>query len=160
MGLLGYTFSDVYIYIYIYIYIRLKIKPTQSVIIRSLSWHISVLSSTGIELTTLIHCSTNHLALCPAPKPKATQRHPLYICMTYHRVSTWSNTTCATNKTGTAYPSFAQEYTLEFLVGFVLHDLSWLTISEIKISSMTCLSILETGWQMNRICIDNGRIVL
>jgi hypothetical protein len=45
-------------------------------------------------------------------------------------------------------------------VGFVLHDLSWLTISEIKISSMTFLDILETGWQMNRICIDNGRIVL
>jgi hypothetical protein len=122
------------------------------------SWHISVLSSTGFELTTLIHCKTNHLALCPAPK--ATRRHPLYIYMTYHRVCTWSNTTCATNKTGTAYPSFAQEYTPDFLVGFVLHDLSWLTISEIKISSITCLNILETGWQMNRICIANGRIVL
>ena len=26
-----------------------------------------VLLSTGFELTPLIHCSTNHLALCPAP---------------------------------------------------------------------------------------------
>ena len=48
------------------IYIRLKIKPN-SVRIRSLSWQIFVLPSTGFELTPLIHCSTNRLALCPAP---------------------------------------------------------------------------------------------
>jgi hypothetical protein len=40
---------------------------TNSVRIRSLSWQICVLPSTGLELTPLIHCSTNHLALCPAP---------------------------------------------------------------------------------------------
>ena len=47
-------------------YIRLKIKPN-SVRIRSLSCQICVLPSTGFELTPLIHCSTNRLALCPAP---------------------------------------------------------------------------------------------
>ena len=54
-----------YIYIYIYI-IRLKIKPN-SVRIRFLSCQIFVLPSTRFELTPLIHCSTNRLALCPAP---------------------------------------------------------------------------------------------
>jgi hypothetical protein len=52
--------------LYIYIYIRLKIKPN-SVRIRFLSCQIFVLPSTGFELTPLIHCSTNRLALCPAP---------------------------------------------------------------------------------------------
>jgi hypothetical protein len=51
--------------IYIYIYI-LKIKPN-SVRIRSLSSQNFVLPSTGFELTPLIHCSTNRLALCLAP---------------------------------------------------------------------------------------------
>ena len=50
----------------IYIYICLKIKPN-SVRIRSLSRQIFVLPSMGFELTPLIHCSTNRLALCPAP---------------------------------------------------------------------------------------------
>jgi hypothetical protein len=50
----------------VYIYTRLKIKPN-SVRIRSLSCQIFVLPSTGFELTPLIHCSTNRLALCPAP---------------------------------------------------------------------------------------------
>ena len=50
----------------IYIYIRLKIKPN-SARITSLSCQIFVLPSTGFELTPLIHCSTNRLALCPAP---------------------------------------------------------------------------------------------
>ena len=53
------------IYIYIIIYIRLKIRPN-SVRIRSLSYPIFVLPSTGFELTPLIHCSTNRVALCPA----------------------------------------------------------------------------------------------
>jgi hypothetical protein len=47
------------------LYIRLKIKPN-SVRIRSLSCQICVLPSTGFELTPLMHCSTNRLALCPA----------------------------------------------------------------------------------------------
>ena len=83
--LILYLYTILYIYIYIrlkitssaldhsttstpiiYIYIRLKIKPN-SVRIRSLSWQIFVLPSTGFELTPLIHCSTNHLALCLAP---------------------------------------------------------------------------------------------
>ena len=50
----------------VYIYIRLKIKPN-NVRIRSLSRQIFVLPSTGFELTLLIHCSTNRLALCPVP---------------------------------------------------------------------------------------------
>jgi hypothetical protein len=48
-----------------YIYIHLKIKPN-SVRIRFLSCQIFVLPSTWFELTPLIHCSTNRLALCPA----------------------------------------------------------------------------------------------
>ena len=47
-------------------YIRLKIKPN-SVRIRFFSCQIFVLPSTGFELTPLIHCSTNRLALSPAP---------------------------------------------------------------------------------------------
>jgi hypothetical protein len=35
--------------------------------IRFLSCQIFVLPSTGFELTPLIHCSTNRLALCSAP---------------------------------------------------------------------------------------------
>jgi hypothetical protein len=54
------------VYIYIYIYTHLKIKPN-SVRIRFLSCQIFVLPSTGFELTPLIHCSTNCLALCPVP---------------------------------------------------------------------------------------------
>jgi hypothetical protein len=51
----------------VYTYItRLKIEPN-SVRIRFLSCQIFVLPSTGFELTPLIHCSTNHLALCPGP---------------------------------------------------------------------------------------------
>ena len=49
-----------------HIYIRLKIKPN-SARIRFLSCQIFVLPSTGFELTPLMHCSTNRLALCPAP---------------------------------------------------------------------------------------------
>jgi hypothetical protein len=49
-----------------FIYIRLKITPN-SVRIRFLSCQIFVLPSTGFDLTPLIHCSTNRLALCPAP---------------------------------------------------------------------------------------------
>ena len=56
-------------------YIRLKIKPN-SVRIISLSWQFSVLPLTGFELTPLIHCSPNRLALCPAPS--TTWSHPLY----------------------------------------------------------------------------------
>jgi hypothetical protein len=41
---------------------RLKIKPN-SVRIRFLSCQICVLPSTGFELTPLLHCSTNCLAL-------------------------------------------------------------------------------------------------
>ena len=48
------------------IYIRLKIKPN-SVRIRFLSCQIFALPSTGFELRSLIHCSTNRLALSPAP---------------------------------------------------------------------------------------------
>jgi hypothetical protein len=48
------------------IIIRLKIKPN-SVRIRFLSCQIFVLPLTGFELTPLIHCSINHLVLCPAP---------------------------------------------------------------------------------------------
>ena len=48
------------------IYIRLKMKPN-SVRIRFVCCQIFVLPSTGFELTPLIHCSTNHLALCSAP---------------------------------------------------------------------------------------------
>ena len=47
-------------------FIRLKIKPN-SARIRSLSCQMFVLPSTVFELTPLIHCSINHLALCPAP---------------------------------------------------------------------------------------------
>ena len=46
--------------------IRLKIKPN-SARIRFLNCQIFVLPSTGFELTPLIHCSTNRLALYPAP---------------------------------------------------------------------------------------------
>jgi hypothetical protein len=48
------------------IYIRLKIKPN-SIRIILLSCQIFVRPSTGFELTPLIHCSTNRLALCPVP---------------------------------------------------------------------------------------------
>ena len=48
------------------IYLRLKIKPN-SVRIRFLRYQICVLPSTGFELTPLIHCIPNRLALCPAP---------------------------------------------------------------------------------------------
>ena len=51
---------------YIYIHVRLKIKPN-SVRIRFLSCQMFVLPPTGFELTLLIHCSSNRLALCPAP---------------------------------------------------------------------------------------------
>jgi hypothetical protein len=51
----------------LYLYIRLKIKPN-SVRIRFLICQICVLPSTGFELTPLIYCSTNRLALCPAPR--------------------------------------------------------------------------------------------
>ena len=61
-----YSFSDGYIYI----------KPN-SVRIRSLSCQMFVLPSTEFELTPLIHCSTNSLALCPAPQ--TTRSHLLYI---------------------------------------------------------------------------------
>ena len=54
---------------------RLKIKPN-SVRIIFLSCQICVLPSTGFELTPLIHCSTNRLALCPAPQ--TTRPHPLH----------------------------------------------------------------------------------
>ena len=53
--------------IFVYLYIRRKIKPN-SVRIRFLSCQfVFVLPSTGFELKPLIHCSTNRLALCPAP---------------------------------------------------------------------------------------------
>jgi hypothetical protein len=42
---------------------------------------------------------------------------------TYHRVCNWSNMTGATSGAGTAYPSGAPEFTLGFLLGFVLLDL-------------------------------------
>ena len=60
------------------IYIRLKIKPN-SVRIRSLSWQMFVLPSTGFELTPLINCNTNRLALCPGLK--TTRSHPLYLSL-------------------------------------------------------------------------------
>ena len=69
------SLNDCNEYIYIYIYIRLKIKPN-SVRIRFLSCQIFVLPSTGFELTPLIHCSTNRLALCLAPQ--TTRPHPIY----------------------------------------------------------------------------------
>ena len=47
-------------------HIRLKIKPN-SVRIRSLSCQLFFLPSTEFELTPLIHCSTNRLALYPVP---------------------------------------------------------------------------------------------
>jgi hypothetical protein len=72
--------------------------------------------------------------------------------MTYLQICTWSHTTGATNKTLTAYSFGAHEYTPEFLVGFVLHDLSWLIISDMIMSSITYVNILETCKQMNRIC--------
>jgi hypothetical protein len=62
-------------HIYIYIFIRLKIKPN-SVRIRYLSCQIFVLTLTGFELTPLIHCCTNRLALCSASY--TTRPHPLY----------------------------------------------------------------------------------
>jgi len=46
---------------------HLKIKPN-SVRIRSLSCQICGLPSTALDLTPLIHCNTNRLALCPAPR--------------------------------------------------------------------------------------------
>ena len=58
------------------IYINLKINPS-SVRIRSLSCQIFVLPSTGFEFTPLIQCSTNRLALCPAPY--TTRPHPLHM---------------------------------------------------------------------------------
>ena len=51
---------------WIYIYIYMKIKEN-SVGIRFLSCQVFVLPSTEFELTPLIHCSTNRLALSPAP---------------------------------------------------------------------------------------------
>ena len=57
------------------IYIRLKIKLS-SVRIRFLSCQNVVLPSTGFELTPLIHCNTNRLALCPAPQ--TTRPHSLH----------------------------------------------------------------------------------
>jgi hypothetical protein len=75
------------------------IKPN-SARIRSLSWQICVLPSTGFELTPLIHCSINRLALNPAPY--ATRAHLIkncwdrllsnynikYICTNYTRLYT------------------------------------------------------------------------
>ena len=53
----------------VYKCLRLEIKPN-SVRIRSLSCQIFVLSSTGFELTPLIHCSTNRLAFyVQRPRP-------------------------------------------------------------------------------------------
>jgi hypothetical protein len=60
---------------YYILYIRLKIKPN-SVRIRFLSCQIFILPLTGFELTPLIHCRTNRLALCPAPY--TTRPHPLH----------------------------------------------------------------------------------
>ena len=62
-------------YIYIYMYIRLKIKPS-SVRIIFLSCQIVFLPSTAFKVTPLIRCSTNLLALCPAPW--TTRQHPLH----------------------------------------------------------------------------------
>ena len=56
------------------VYMHLKIKP-DSVRIRSLSCQFFVLPLTGFELTPLIHCSTNHLAVCPAYQ--TTRPYPL-----------------------------------------------------------------------------------
>ena len=56
--------SAISIYTYINLYLW---KLNASVRIRSLSWQIVVLPSTGFELTQLIHYSTIHLALRPAP---------------------------------------------------------------------------------------------
>jgi hypothetical protein len=62
-------------FIYIYMYIRLKIKPS-SVRILFLSCQIVFLPSTAFEVTPLIHCRTNLLALCLVPW--TTRPHPLH----------------------------------------------------------------------------------
>ena len=51
-------------------------KNVYNVRIRFLSCQCFFLPSTGLELTPLIHCSTNRLALCPAPQ--TTPPHPLH----------------------------------------------------------------------------------
>ena len=56
-------------------HIRLKIKPS-SVRIIVLSCQIVFLPLTALEVTPLIHCSTNLLAICPAPW--TTRPHPLH----------------------------------------------------------------------------------
>jgi hypothetical protein len=61
-----YTEFFIILYVNTKYYISLKIKPN-SVRIRFLSCQICILPSTVFELTPLIHCSTNRLALCKAP---------------------------------------------------------------------------------------------
>jgi hypothetical protein len=52
------------------------IKRVNGVRIIFVSCHICILPLTGFELTPLIHCSTNRLALCPAPY--TTRPHQLH----------------------------------------------------------------------------------
>ena len=59
----------------LHISMRLKIEPN-SVRISFLELTNLISLTTGFELTPFIHCSTNHLALCPGPY--ATWPHPLY----------------------------------------------------------------------------------
>ena len=75
--------------IYIYIYIGLKIKPN-SVRIRFLSCQIFILPLMGFELIPLIHCSTNRLALCPAPLDHSTTSAILKYSFNYSRSVTFS----------------------------------------------------------------------
>jgi hypothetical protein len=62
-------------FIYIFMHIRLKIKPSSARII-FLSCQIVFLPSTAFEVTPLMHCSTNLLALYPAPW--TSRPHPLH----------------------------------------------------------------------------------
>ena len=93
---------------------RLKIKPN-SVRIRSLSCQISVLPSTGFELTPLIHCSTIRLALCPPPQTTRPHTHiycilflqrPRIIYTTVFRVKRLSNLTIQDNELPKPVKSF------------------------------------------------------
>jgi hypothetical protein len=59
----------------LHISMRLKIEPN-SVRISFLELTNLISLTKGFELTPFIHCSTNHLALCPGPY--ATWPHPLY----------------------------------------------------------------------------------
>jgi hypothetical protein len=115
--LFGLIFGRIYIYInypwkkYDDNNIRPKIKPN-SIRIRSMSWQYFCLPSTGFELTPLIHCNTNRLILCPAPK--TTLPHPLLNilkCFTLYQV--------------TIIPSYLYSEMREFKIFKTSHFVTW-----------------------------------